>query len=175
MHLCWTGNWIFRSRGKGLINHPTKHILEKIKNFPKKIENRKQLERFLRCLTYTIDFTKDLATLRKSLQQKLKIEVNWTRTPSDSKIVQNFKKMCKNLHVLNLSNEKDDSTLEINASNKHWSVALKIKEGEKLCKYYCRTFNKAECNYQRIEKEIITVIKEIKKLSIFLASKPFLI
>ena len=32
-----------------------KHILEKIENFPEKIEDRKQLKRFLGCLTYASD------------------------------------------------------------------------------------------------------------------------
>jgi len=45
-----------------------KHILGKIENFSEKIEDRKQLERFLGCLTYASDFVKDLAKLRKTLQ-----------------------------------------------------------------------------------------------------------
>ena len=40
--------------------------------------------------------------------------------------------MCKNLSILNLSNEVDDLILEKDASNEHLSVILKIKEGEKL-------------------------------------------
>jgi len=52
-----------------------KHILKKIENFAEKIEYRKQLERFLGCLTYASDFIKDLAKLRKPLQQKLKKDV----------------------------------------------------------------------------------------------------
>ena len=53
-----------------------KYILEKIENFPEKVEDRKQLERFLGCLTYASDFIKDLAKLRKPLQQKLKKDVS---------------------------------------------------------------------------------------------------
>ena len=68
-------------------------------------------------MTYALDFIKDLAKLRKSLQQKLKKEVSWTWITSDSKIVQNFKKICKNLHILNLSNKGDDFVLEIDPSN----------------------------------------------------------
>ena len=45
-----------------------KHILEKIKNFPEKFEDRKRLEIFLGCAAYTSDFFKDLAKLRKPLQ-----------------------------------------------------------------------------------------------------------
>ena len=55
--------------------------------------------------------------------------------------------MCKNLLVLNLPNEGDDLVLETDANNEHRSVVLKIKEGEKLCKYCSRSFSKAECNY----------------------------
>ena len=67
------------------------------------------------------------------MQQKLKKDVSWTRITNDTKIIQNFKKMSKNLLVLNLPNEGDDLALETDASNDHWSAVLKIKEGEKLC------------------------------------------
>ena len=103
----------------------------------------KQLERFLGCLTYASDFIKNLAKVRKPLQQKLKKDVTWTWTINETKIVQNFKKMYKNLPVLNLSNEKDDLILVTDTSNEHWSMVLKIKEGEKLCKYCSGSFNKA--------------------------------
>ena len=80
--------------------------------------------------------------------------------------------MCKNLHVLNLSNERDDLILKIDASNEHWTVVLKIKGG-KLCKYYSGSFNKAEYNYPTMEKETLTVIRGIQKLLVFLAPKIF--
>jgi len=83
--------------------------------------------------------------------------------------------MCKNLPVLNLPNEEDDLILEIDASNEQWSVILKIKEGEKLCKYCSRSFNNTECNYSTMEKKILELIKRIEKFLIFLALKPFLI
>jgi len=81
--------------------------------------------------------------------------------------VQNFKKICKNLPVLNFPNEEDDLILEIDASNEHWSAVLKIKEGEKLYKYCSGSFNKAECNYPTMKKEILAVIRRIKKFLIF--------
>jgi len=83
--------------------------------------------------------------------------------------------MCKNLPILNLPNEEDDLILETNASNEHWSVVLKIKKGEKLCKYCSGIFNKAESNYRTMEKEILAFIRRIEKFLIFLAPKPFLI
>ena len=60
--------------------------------------------------------------------------------------VQNFKKMCKNLPILDLPNEEDDLILETDASYEHWNAVLKIKEGEQLCKYCSENFDKAKCN-----------------------------
>jgi len=51
--------------------------------------------------------------------------------------------MCKNLPVLNFPNEEDDLILETDASNEHWSAVLKIKKGEKLCKYCSKGFYNA--------------------------------
>ena len=50
-----------------------------------------------------------------------------------------------------------------------------LSEKLKLCKYCSRSFNKAECNYFMMKKEILPVIRGIKKFLIFLAPKPFLI
>ena len=96
-------------------------------------------------------------------------------TTNDTKIVQNFKKICKNLSILNLPNEGDDLVLETDASNEHWSAVFKTKEGEKLCKYYSGSFNKVECNYPIMKKEIPVVIRGIENFLFFLAPKPFLI
>ena len=83
--------------------------------------------------------------------------------------------MCKNLSVLNFSNKGDDLIFETDASNEYWSAVLKIKEREKLYKYRSESFNKAECNYPMMEKEILAVIRGIEEFLIFLSPKPFLI
>jgi len=88
------------------------------------------------------------------LQQKLKKEVSWSWATSDLMIVQNFKMMCRNLHVLNLPNEGDDLMFATDASNQHCSAIFKIKEREKLCKYCSGSFNKAECNYPMKKKSL---------------------
>jgi len=52
-------------------------------------------------------------------------------------------------------------TFEIAADNEHWSAVLKIKKGEKHCKYCRESFNKAKCNYPTTEKEILAMIRGI--------------
>ena len=86
-----------------------------------------------------------------------------------------LKRCVKIFLFVDLPNEGDDLILKTDASNEHRSATLKIKKGEKLCKYCSGSFNKAKCNYPIIEKEIFVVIRGIKELLIFLAPKPFLI
>jgi len=50
--------------------------LKVIENFPEKIKDRKQLERFLSCLTSTSNFIKNLAKLRERLQQTIQERSN---------------------------------------------------------------------------------------------------
>ena len=78
-----------------------------------------------------------------------------------------------NLLVLTLPNEDDELVLETDASNYHWGAVLKIKKDNKLCRYSSGSFNKAECNYTVMEKEILAILKGINKFIIFLAPKPF--
>ena len=60
--------------------------------------------------------------------------------------------MCKNSPVLNLPNKGDDLIVETDASNKHWSAVLKIKEGENLLKYCNGSFNKEKMQLFHDEK-----------------------
>ena len=104
------------------------HVLEKINKFPDKITNRKQLERFLGCLTYASDFIKDLAKIRKPLQKKLKKDESWTWNSANSTLEGFLKEKCKDLPTLTLPNENDELVLETDESNNHCSAILKIKE-----------------------------------------------
>ena len=56
--------------GEGIKMQP--HILEKIQAFPDKLEDKKQLQRFLGTLNYASDFICNLADKRKELQKSLK-------------------------------------------------------------------------------------------------------
>ena len=76
-------------------------------------------------------------------------------------MIKTSKRRVKNLVVLNLPNEADDLVLQTDANNEYWSAVLKIKEEEKLCKYYNGSFNKAECNYPTMEIEILAIIRGI--------------
>lgn len=59
------------------------HVLDHIQNFPDKIEDKKQLQRFLGYLTHAESYIKRLADVRKPLQLKLK-KVAWNLSDQDS-------------------------------------------------------------------------------------------
>ena len=62
--------------------------------------------------------------------------------------------------------------MQINASDKVWSVVLKIDLNQ-ICGYHSGTFFLTEENYNTIEKEILAIIRGIKKWILFLPPKPF--
>ena len=55
------------------------NVLEKVSNFPNKIEDRKQLQRFLGCINYIAQqgFLKDIATKAKDFHKKISLSNPW--------------------------------------------------------------------------------------------------
>ena len=119
--------------------------------------DRKQLEFFLGCLTYAPDFIKDLAKIRRPLQNKLKKGWDWTLNLADSILEKFLKEKCKDLPTVTLPNENNKLVLETDASNNHWSTVLKIKANIHLCRNCSGSFNQAECNYPNMERELLAV------------------
>lgn len=55
------------------------------------------------------------------------------------------------------------------------TIAFQNNTTEKLCRYTSGSFSGAELNYHINEKEVLAIKKAIKKFSIYLLSKPFII
>lgn len=108
------------------------HILEKIQAFPDKIEDKKQLQRFLGCLTYADQYIENLAKLRKPLQEKLKKDVKWNWTSEDEKYISYVKTTLVNLPVLYNPDSTDEMILETDASTNYWGAVLKALPKENL-------------------------------------------
>ncbi len=153
------------------------HILHKLHNFPNNIQNKKQLQQLLGILTYTDSFIKNLAELRKPLQQKLSTKIPWTWDQKDSQYVQYIKTKLQHLPTLIMPLEGDSMILETDASENIWSAILKcVKDGkEVICKYTSGTFKNAEKNYHINEKKLLAVKNGIKKFEIYLIPKKFLV
>lgn len=158
---------------------PQNHILEHIHKFPDKIEDKKQLQRFLGILTYASDYIPKLAEMRKPLQTKLKKDVPWTWTHDDSNYMAKIKKGLNEFPKLYHPNPEDQLIIETDASNDFWGGILKAKTkddtNELICRYTSGSFKAAELNYHSNEKEILAIINVIKKFTGYLTPVEFLI
>ncbi|AAM53128.1 ORFV [Mirabilis mosaic virus] len=150
---------------------PQNHILDHIHTFPDRIEDKKQLQRFLGVLTYADSYIPKLAEKRKPLQVKLKKDQVWIWTQSDTDYVKKIKKGLINFPKLYLPKKEDSLIIETDASDHFWGGVLKAQttEGEELiCRYSSGTFKPAELNYHSNEKELLAVKQVITKFSIYL-------
>lgn len=103
-----------------------KHVLEKQNEFPDKISDQKQLQRFLGNLNYISDqgFLKTLAQNRRRLQKKCSEKQPWIWTEQDTKDVQLLKQSCSKLSVLYNYLENDFLIVYTDASNSTWGAVL---------------------------------------------------
>ena len=150
------------------------HISRKILEFPDKLDNRNQIEKFLGCLNYAEGFIPDLAKKKHEIQKLLRKNntKGWNSKHTD--IVVSLKEECKTLPELRLPDDKDNLIVQTDASDLYWSAILKTDLNE-ICRYTSGTFSQAEVNYTTHEKELLGVIKGIRKFSLFLLQKPFVV
>lgn len=156
---------------------PQAHILEHIQKFPDKLENKKQLQRFLGILTYASDYIPKLAAIRAPLQVKLKDSTHWEWKDSDSAYMAKIKKNLKSFPKLHHPQEDEHLIIETDASDEFWGGILKAKvnDRELICRYTSGSFKAAEKNYHSNEKEYLSIIRVIKKFSIYLTPCRFLV
>ena len=118
------------------------HILEKIKNFPEKLTDRKQLQRFLGILNYAEGFIKNLADLRKPLRRLTSEKEKFMFTNEHENQIRFIKAQCINLPKLKLPLDNDDLILETDSSESTCAAVLKRiqNDNEELCRYTSGTF-----------------------------------
>ena len=156
---------------------PQIHILEHIHKFPDKLEDKKQLQRFLGILTYASDYIPKLAAIRAPLQAKLRKDIPWEWKDSDTSYINKVKKNLKSFPKLYHPEPDDKLIIETDASGEYWGGVLKAVNSNKelICRYASGSFKDAERNYHSNEKEYLAVIRVINKFSIYLTPVKFLV
>ena len=148
------------------------HISEKIKDFPDILSDKKTIQKFLGCLNYSESFIPNLAKKRAVLQKLLKKNNTKGWTAEHIEAVKELKAECNNLPKLRLPEENDNLIIQSDASDSYWAALLKTDIGE-ICKYTSGTFSTAEINYSTNEKELLAIVKGIRKFTLFLLPKEF--
>ena len=155
-----------------------KHIVQKINNFPDKLEDLKTLQSFLGLLNYVRSYIKNLSQLvgplySKNTGQKYRAKYF---NQEDIKLVQKIKEFVKNLSTLHLSLENEYKIIQLDASQTGWGgilLALTNNLEEKLCIYCSRTFNEYQKNLSSIDLEIEAIILVLEKFQLFLKQEQF--
>ena len=129
------------------------HILEKIKDFPEKIKDRKQLQRFLGILNYAEGFIKNPADLRKPLRKLTSEKQRFEFTTEYESHISFIKSQYVSLPKLKLYLDNDDRILEIDSSESTWAAVLKMIYNN--CEELCETPRKS--NFMKKGKMVILV------------------
>ncbi|GKE27543.1 reverse transcriptase, partial [Tanacetum coccineum] len=125
------------------------------------LEDKKQLQRFLGVLTYAETYIDKLAKIRQPLQGKLKKDIVWNWTQSDTDYIKKIKKNLTVFPKLYLPSNEDSLIIETDASEDIWGGILKAKTPDNTSV----SFKAAEKNYHSNEKELLAVKNVISKFS----------
>ncbi|KAL0294601.1 UNVERIFIED_CONTAM: Enzymatic polyprotein, partial [Sesamum radiatum] len=148
------------------------HIVEKIRNFPDILKDKKQLQSFLGVVNFAGIFIKDLAKYRKDFQPLLKEteSAKWKSEEVHTQRVRELKQVCNNLPKHAIPQDEDELVVYTDANDYRWAAVLmkKTTTGEEPCRYTGGLFTEQQAQVWHInEKEFFAVWKAFKKWPLF--------
>ncbi|KAL0325313.1 UNVERIFIED_CONTAM: Polyprotein P3 [Sesamum radiatum] len=154
------------------------HIVEKIRNFPDILKDKKHLQSFLGVINFASIFIKDLAKYRKDFRPLLKEteSAKWKWEEIHTQRVRELKQVCNNLPKLAIPHDEDELVVYTDANDYRWAAVLmkKTTTGEEPCRYTGGLFTEQQAQVWQInEKEFFAVWKAFKKWPLFLLAKEF--
>ncbi|KAL0307974.1 UNVERIFIED_CONTAM: putative enzymatic polyprotein [Sesamum calycinum] len=115
------------------------HIVEKIRNFPDILKDKKHLQSFLGVVNFAGIFIKDLAKYRKDFRPLLKEteSAKWKWEEIHTQRVPELKQVCNNLPKLAIPQDEDELVVYTYANDYRWAAVLmkKTTTGEEPCRY----------------------------------------
>ncbi|KAK4407887.1 Enzymatic polyprotein, partial [Sesamum angolense] len=112
------------------------HIVEKIRNFPDVLKDKKQLQSFLGVVNFAGIFIKDLAKYRKDFRPLLKEteSAKWKWEEIHTQRVRELKQVCNNLPKLAIPQDEDELVVYTDANDYRWAAVLmkKTLQGKNL-------------------------------------------
>ncbi|KAK4402824.1 movement protein [Sesamum angolense] len=144
------------------------HIVEKIRNFPDVLKDKKQLQSFLGVVNFAGIFIKDLAKYRKDFRPLLKEteSAKWKWEEIHTQRIRELKQVCNNLPKLAIPQDEDELVVYTDANDYRWAAVLmkKTTTGEEPCRYTGGLFTEQQAQVWHInEKEFFAVWKAFKK------------
>ncbi|KAL0313467.1 UNVERIFIED_CONTAM: putative enzymatic polyprotein [Sesamum radiatum] len=115
------------------------HIVEKIRNFPDVLKDKKHLQSFLGVVNFAGIFIKDLAKYRKDFRPLLKESESskWKWEEIHTQRGRELKQVCSNLPKLTIPQDGDELVVYTDANDYRWAAVLmkKTTTGEEPCRY----------------------------------------
>ncbi|KAL3503977.1 hypothetical protein ACH5RR_033818 [Cinchona calisaya] len=144
---------------------------------PDKLENLKELQKFLGLINYARPFLKNIGKIAGPLNSKIGKNGQRFFNIEDINLVRKIKNMIKNILPLQLSLESDYLILETDGCDLGWGGILKSKphkysptDQEKLCRYSSGIYK--EKGYKTsLDCEILAIIYTLDAFKLFIISK----
>ncbi|KAK4383771.1 movement protein [Sesamum angolense] len=138
------------------------HIVEKIRNFPDILKDKKQLQSFLGVVNFAGIFIKDLAKYRKDFRPLLKEteSTKWKWEEIHTQRVRELKQVCNNLPKLAIPQDEDELVVYTDANDYRWAAFLmkNTTTEEEPCRYTGGLFTEQQARVWHInEKEFFTI------------------
>ncbi|KAL0358336.1 UNVERIFIED_CONTAM: Polyprotein P3 [Sesamum angustifolium] len=115
------------------------HIVEKIRNFPDILKDKKHLQSYLGVVNFADIFIKDLAKYRKDFRPLLKEteSAKWKWEEIHTQRVCELKQVCNNLLKLAIPQDENELVVYTDANDYRWAAVLmkKTTTGEEPCRY----------------------------------------
>ncbi|KAK4381383.1 movement protein [Sesamum angolense] len=127
------------------------HIVEKIRNFPDVLKDKKQLQSFLGVVNFAGIFIKDLAKYRKDFRSLLKEteSTKWKWEEIHTQRIRELKQVCNNLPKLAIPQDEDELVVYTDANDYRWAAVLmkRLLQGKNLVDIQegCSLNNKPKC------------------------------
>ncbi|KAL0340144.1 UNVERIFIED_CONTAM: putative enzymatic polyprotein [Sesamum radiatum] len=133
------------------------HIVEKIRNFPDIIKNKKHLQSFLGVVNFAGIFIKDLAKYRRDFRPLLKEteSAKWKWEEIHTQRVRELKQVCNNLPKLAIPQDEDELVVYTDANDYRWAVVLmkKTTTRKEFCKYTRGLFTEQQAQVWHINEK----------------------
>ncbi|KAK4400551.1 putative enzymatic polyprotein [Sesamum angolense] len=143
------------------------HIVEKIRNFPDILKDKKHLQSFLGVVNFAGIFIKDLANIERiSATLKETESAKWKWEKIHTQRVRELKQVCSNLPKLAIPQDEDELVVYTDANDYRWAAVLmkKTTTGEEPCRYTGGLFTEQQAQVWHInEKEFFAIWKAFKK------------
>ncbi|KAL0282324.1 UNVERIFIED_CONTAM: movement protein [Sesamum angustifolium] len=133
------------------------HIVEKIRNFPNILKDKKQLQSFLGVVNFAGIFIKDLAKYRKDFRPLLKEteSAKWKWEEIHTQRVRELKQVCNNLPKLAIPQDEDKLVVYTDADDYRWVAVLmkRTTTGEEPCRYTGGLFTEQQAQVWHINEK----------------------